>query len=128
MTTYVVANNNPIIGKTKENGKQEIKVYDFKSGNMRYLEADTDKVDTFINTRNKKLKKTTKISTIIGAFATVGLGIAGAIAGKKVFDGDKFPGAMFGTFTGLVGALVGGGLAINKADENITQKFIEENK
>ena len=127
MTTYIVANNNPIVGKVNENGKQEIKVYDSKTGNMRYMETDKDKVDEFVNNRNKKLKKQNKINILIGSAITIGSGIIGAVNGKKSSD-NKFFGAIFGASVGLLGSILGGSFIKYKVDESITQKFIEENK
>ena len=120
-------NTNPVIGVAKENGKQEIKVYDRKLGNMRYIEADKEKVDTFINNRNQKLKKQSIISATIGAIITAGLGIVGVIAGRK-FNSNKLEGAFYGVSAGLMTAVLGGLVAHEKTDKTITQEFINENK
>lgn len=124
---YYVQNTNPVVGSVNENGKQAIKVYDHKTGNMRYLETDKDKVDSFVNNRNEKLNKINKTSAIISAIAAVGTGIIGAFAGKKL-NLDKTTAAILGASTSLMTTLTGGMIALQKADKSITQNFIEENK
>lgn len=115
---------NPVISPVKENGKQEIGVHDYKSGNRRYLEVDKDKVDAFINTREKKLNKV-NIATAIVGLASFALG---ALAHKnspcKSQSHAMFSGVFWG---GASGALFN---AVTKriVDKSVTDKFIEENK
>lgn len=125
--SYIIENQNPVIGPLKPNGKQEIGVHDYKSGNRRYIEADKDKVDTFISTRDKKIKK----ATWLGVLAAIGTAAACTFIGSKIPAKDAFSkqaNTIMGMTIGAVGSLIPATLAGRLADKNITQKFIDENK
>ena len=126
MSYYVIENKNPVIGVVKENGKQEIGVHDYKSGNRRYLEVDKDKVDAFINSRQNKLTKANIASVIMGLVSAA----VGAVIGKVTCKNplaqrdSAFLGGSLGAMAGLLFNLI----AQKCVDKSVTEKFVEENK
>lgn len=118
-------NRNPIVSATKLNGKQDIKVFDSQIWNMRTLEVEKEKVDTFIKDRDEKLNKLNGTIIKMYAAATIGLGVIGHLL--KVCT-KKGHGAFTWAGWGFVGSAIIGYLARSTADYEITQKFIDENK
>ncbi len=125
MNYILVENRNPVIKPAGSDGKQEIGVHDWETGNRRYIVTDSKKVDEYTNSRRSSIKK----SYIVSALLAVGSTIAGALIGKKTVA------KTFGSFGTLWAAVMGGMLGCGFGvlpprivDKKITQKFIDENK
>lgn len=147
---YLVENRNPVIGP-KVGDKQSVSVYDRNIGNRRTVVTTSEVVDEFVSDRSEAMKHANSLcNKIVLGTVLVGAVIGAAIGAKKssdfcnLFDalnqsgiskrkikpsmkGDVLEGTVIGS---MVGFLCGLPACIipEKADEKITNEFIENNK
>ena len=132
MSDYTVyENSNPVISPVRADGKQEIGVHDYDSGNRRYIITDSKNVDEFISKRKNELKK----ANILGAAVILASVASGILIGEntskrlnKNFEEFEVFDKVFGGFFGLMAGSVANVFINRSADKKVTQEFIEKNK
>ena len=122
-----LTNKNPIICPAKDNGKQDIGLFDKNVGNMRFVSATTEEVDEFVADRTNLVKKNEKkLIAGMGIGAIIGF-VASALGGKSNKLDNKLVMQCFAPFTGLISGLTIAGLTC-KPLQKLDQQFIEEHK
>ena len=120
----LINNINPFIDPVQNNGKQQICVHDYQSGNMRYIITSPKEIDTFINTRRKKLCKAQSTADNL----QYGLGLLGLVLGMKLIDRPGLVDAFASMSTGILLGTALGEAHMHNTDMQVTQAFIDNNK
>lgn len=114
------------------NGKRSITLKD-KNGTFQTVVAEDNKIDEFINQKNKIEKTGSKMGWSALGILTLGLCALGAFTGKTVL-GEKgsrtisaFGNALGGVILGAFGWMISDNYVINKQSQ-LAQKFIQDNK
>ncbi|MBQ3641757.1 hypothetical protein II906_07540 [bacterium] len=116
-----VVDKEPRVSAKKENGQQEISLYDSKLSGRRSIITSSDKIDEFISNRNKNNKQK-------GLLTILGL-VTGGIVGAAVTASHKnLSISLLGSMVGSCLAGVACSISHALSDNKLTQKFIKENK
>ncbi|MBQ3641030.1 hypothetical protein II906_03780 [bacterium] len=125
MDQIIVNHYQPTVYPKRNDGKQEISLYDPTLGGQRQIISSPDKIDEFVTQRNKASKRMLAMSLLGGAIGAVAGVFTLRSLGKSVAENSlKVIAGSLGAGVGLVAGEIIGAQKVNKT----VKDFINENK